>query len=475
MRHAAVVAALAFAAGAYAAEPPIRTLLITGHNNHNWQFTSRMHADTLEATGRFDVTITDEPEKTLADGAVLRKYQLFVLDYNDSQAAKRWGTAAEQNFVAAVTAGTGVVSIHAADNAFKGWAEYEKMLGLMWRDGTGHGQFHPFDVEIVNKDHPITKGLSDFKMHPDELYHKLVNSQNAKYTLLARAMSAKDTGGTGEYEPMAFTLEFGKGHVFATPLGHVWNGSDDQKHSITDPQFKILLCRGAEWAATGKVTLPATWYDSSPMNVLSDEEEHDGWKLLFDGKTTKGWKGFKKDSFPAKGWSIKDGILTAAHGGGGGDICTAEQYGNFEFKCDWRVEEGGNSGIIYRASEDHSYPWETGPEFQLLDDAHHQDGKKAQTRAGTMYDVIPCAFDVSRPAGEWNHAHIIVKGTHVEHWLNGFKVVDIDTASQEYKDAVAKSKWKDSKDYGSKMKGVISLQDHGDEVEFRNIKVKKMD
>jgi hypothetical protein len=345
----------------------------------------------------------------------------------------------------------------------------------MWRDGTGHGQFHPFDVEFVNKDHPITKGLSDFKMHPDELYHKLVNSQNAKYTLLARAMSDTDTGVTGEYEPMAFTLEFGKGHVFATPLGHVWNGSDDQKLSITDPQFKILLCRGAEWAATGKVALPATWYDASPMNVLSDEEEHDGWKLLFDGKTTKGWKGFKKDSFPAKGWTIKDGILTAAHGGGGGDICTTDQYTNFEFKCDWRVEEGGNSGIMYHSTEDHTYPWETGPEFQLLDDAHHQDGKKAQTRAGTLYDVIPCAYDVSRPAGEWNHAHIIVKGTHVEHWLNGFKVVDIDTTSQEYKDAVAKSKWKDSKDYGSRAKGVIALQDHGDEVEFRNIKVKKLD
>lgn len=458
---------------AASAEPPIRTLLITGHNNHNWQYTSRLHRDTLEATGRFIVDITDEPETTLADAAAVGKYQLFVLDYNDSQAAKRWGSAAEQNFVEAVNHGAGVAAIHAADNAFKGWAEYEKMLGLMWRDGTGHGRFHSFDVETVDKDHPIMRGLPEMTAHPDELYHKLVNSQNAKYHLLARAMSAKETGGTGEFEPMAFTLQFGKGNIFATPLGHVWTNAEDTKVSISDPQFKILLCRGAEWAATGEVTLGTTWYDATPLNALNEQEKKDGWTLLFDGKTSKGWKGFKKDKFPENGWAIKDGILSVNKTGG--DICTTEEYGDFEFKIDWRASKGANSGIIYRATEDHNYPWETGFECQILDDANHQDGKKKQTRAGTLYDIMPCAYDVSRPAGEWNHVHIIVKGTHIEHWLNGFKVVDIDTASDEYKKAHAASKWPGMKDYGTKARGVIDLQEHGDFVEFCNIKVKKLD
>lgn len=464
---------VAAATGMAAAEPPIRALLITGHNNHNWQYTSRVHEDTLEATGRFEVDVTDEPEKTLADAAALRKYQVFVLDYNDSHAPKRWGSVSEQNFLDAVNAGTGVVVIHAANNAFKGWTEYEKMVGLLWREGTGHGKFHRFDVEFVDKDHPITKGLADFKDHPDELYHKLVNTQNAKYSLLARALSSTESGGTGQQEPMAFTLEYGKGRVFATPLGHVWNGSDDQKVAVTDPQFRTLLCRGTEWAATGQVTLPATWYDASPLNTLSDEEERDGWKLLFDGKTTNGWKGWRKDKFPEKGWSVKDGILSVNKTGG--DICTVEQFQDFEFKCDFRCAPSANSGIIYRATEDHNYAWETGYEFQILDDARHADGKKPKTRAGTLYDIIPCAHDVSRPAGEWNHAHIIVKGTRIQHYLNGFKVVDIDTASDEYKEAHAKSKWPGMKDFGTRVKGAIALQEHGDFVEFCNIKVKKLD
>lgn len=475
MRHARltalVVAVGACASGALAAEP-IRTLLITGHNNHNWQYTSRVHKDTLESSGRFTVDITDEPWKTLGEPGALKKYQLLVIDYNDMGADKRWGTEAEQQFVEAVSSGTGVVAIHSANNAFKGWTDYEKMLGLMWRDGTGHGKFHDFDVVFVDTDHPITKGLPNMTAHPDELYHKLVNSQKAEYHLLGKAKSATENGGTGQDEPMAFTLGFGKGRVFATPLGHVWVNDDNSKRSVIDPQFKALLCRGAEWAATGAVTLAPTWYDASTPNTISDAEKKDGWKLLFDGKTTAGWKGFKKDKFPEQGWTVKDGILSVNKTGG--DICTTEQYGDFEFKIDWRASKGANSGIIYRSTEDHGAPWETGYECQILDNANHNDGKKPQTRAGTLYDIMPCAFDVARPAGEWNHVHIIVKGTHIQHWLNGFKVVDVDTTSDEYKQAHAKSKWPGMKDYGTRTKGVIDLQEHGDFVEFRNIKVKEL-
>lgn len=477
MCHFASIVSLAaglVASSSALADGPIKALLITGHNNHNWQYTSRLHEETLEATGKFDVDVTDDPAAALADAGSLKKYQVFVLDYNDSHAAKRWGDAAEKNFASAVEAGTGVVAIHSANNAFKGWTQYEKMLGLMWRDGTGHGKFHTFDVIFTDTKHPITAGLSNLTGHPDELYHALVNSQNATFHLLGQAMSSKESGGTGKNEPMAFTLEFGKGRVFATPLGHVWKDDQGTKVSIVSPGFKTLLCRGAEWAALGTVSLPATWTDTRPHNTLSAQESKEGWKLLFDGKTTSAWHGYKKDAFPTEGWIVQDGALVHAGGKGGGDIITNDSYQDFEFACDWKVAKGGNSGIMYHCTEDRNYPWETGPECQILDDANHQDGKKPKTRAGTLYDVLACNADVSRPAGEWNTARVVVKGTRIEHWLNGFKVVDIDTASDDYKKAIAESKWANAADYNKRPKGGIALQDHGDEVQFRNIKVRSL-
>ncbi len=476
LRPIMLAAAVLTLGGHSRAEPPIHALLLTGQNNHNWQYISRLHQDTLQDTGRFQVEVADDAPAALADAAGLKKYQLIVLDYN----GPRWGEKAEANFLDAVKNGTGVVVIHASNNAFVGWTEYEKLCGLMWvKDVTGHGQSHSFDIKMADHDHPITKGLPDFKGHPDELYHKLVNTQHADMKVLATAFDAKDIGGTGQDEPVAVVLTYGKGRIFHTPLGHTWLNSDKfdndgTKTSGTDPQFKTLLARGAEWAATGAVTLPVEWSDARAHNVLSDAEKVAGWKLLFDGSSSAGWHGFKTKAFPEK-WAIAGGVMHRPAGEGEGpDIVTDGEYRDFEFAVDWKAAKGSNSGIIYRCTEDHDYSWQTGPEMQILDDAVHADGRKAKTRAGTLYDVVPCAFDVARPAGEWNHARIVVKGTHVEHWLNGFKVVDIDTASPEYKKAVAESKWAKSADYNSKPAGHIALQDHGDEVWFRDIKVRDL-
>jgi type 1 glutamine amidotransferase len=452
--------------------PPIRGLLITGHNNHNWHYTSHVHKDTLEATGRFVIDITDSPEQALADREALRRYEVFILDYNDFNSPKRWGEPAETNFVNSVREGTGVVAIHSANNAFTGWTQYEQMLALMWREGTGHGKFHDFDVRITDGNHPIARGLSDFTNHPDELYHKLVNSQNVRFHTLAVAHSSVESGGTGNDEPMAITLHFGKGRVFATPLGHVWTNQPHTKPSVCDPQFKILLCRGAEWAATGEVTLGTEWKDVRQQNQLSEEEKSHGWQLLFDGKSTDNFRGFKRDALPQQGWIVKDGMLCHIAGGGGGDIITADQYDNFEFTCEWKIARGGNSGIMYRCTEDQDYPWRTGPEMQILDDAGHADGKNETTRAGTLYGLLPCAFDVARPAGEWNHVRIVARGSRIEHWLNGFKVVEYDLASEEHENRVAQSKFASMPEFGTRAKGHIALQDHGDEVCFRNIKIR---
>jgi hypothetical protein len=369
-----------------------------------------------------------------------------------------------------------VVSIHSANNAFKGWTAYEKMEGLLWREGTGHGKFHEFTVDIIDTSHPITKS-EDGKWKSfttsDELYHKLMNTQNAQYHLLGQALSSKESGGTGAVEPMIFTLTYVKGRIFATPLGHVWEGSDSNKVSIANPSFKTLICRGAEWAATGAVTLPLEWKDVRVHNTQSEADAKAGWKMLFDGKTAQ-FHIFGQKEFPSKGWVIEGGELRLAKGGGVGDLATNEEYGDFEFETEWKVSTGGNSGIMYHCTEDHKFPWETGPEMQILDDSVHNDGKKPKTRAGTLYDLFPCAFDVCRPAGEWNRAKIVIKGTRYQHFLNGFKVVDVDTTSDEFKAAYAASKWPGMKDFNTKSKGRICLQDHGDEVAFRNIRVREL-
>ncbi len=210
-------------------------------------------------------------------------------------------------------------------------------------------------------------------------------------------------------------------------------------------------------------------------NSLTRGEQSVGWILLFDGETTENFRGFRQDSFPAQGWSIDDGSLHRAAGPSGGDIITREQYGDFEFACEWRVAPGGNSGIIYRATEDHAYPWETGPEYQILDDDAHRDGSKPTTRAGSLYDLFPCDADVVRPAGEWNETLIIVRGPRIQHYLNGALVVDVRLDSPEYNAAHAKSKWTGMPDFATRDRGHIALQDHGDEVWFRTIRVRPLD
>lgn len=199
------------------------------------------------------------------------------------------------------------------------------------------------------------------------------------------------------------------------------------------------------------------------------------WVVLFDGTSLNAFRGYKQEAMPAKGWEIADGCLHRPAGEGGGDIVTREQYKDFEFRCMWKIAKGGNSGIIYRATEDHTFPWETGFEMQILDDVAHRDGSKPRTRAGSLYDLFPCDEDVVKPAGEWNEARIVARGTHIEHWLNGVKVVDVNTQSREFKDAWKASKWPGMPDFGTRLRGHIALQDHGDEVWFKDIRVRSIE
>jgi hypothetical protein len=209
----------------------------------------------------------------------------------------------------------------------------------------------------------------------------------------------------------------------------------------------------------------------SPQNMLTPEERAAGWQLLFDGKTTAGWRGYRMNSMPA-GWQVVDGALTRVDSAG--DIVTSNQYRNFELALEWQVAKGGNSGIFYRVSEDSEYPWRSGPEMQVLDDAVHPDGRSPLTSAGALYGLYPAPRGVVRPAGEWNAVRIVVNGHHVEHWLNGVKVVEAELGSTDWNTSVKQSKFAKMPRYGRNDSGHISLQDHGDRVAYRNIKIRTL-
>lgn len=225
---------------------------------------------------------------------------------------------------------------------------------------------------------------------------------------------------------------------------------------------------GCLFAAQGRLDAQSSGA-STPMNSLTSQEKSQGWRLLFDGHLLDAWRGYHMDSMPS-GWQVVDGTLTRT--GAGADIITRDQFANFELVVDWKVSEGGNSGIMYRVTEAEEYSYETGPEFQVLDDARHPDGGSRLTSAGSVYGLYPAPEGVAKPAGEWNHARIVVNGNHVEHWLNGVRMAAYELGSDDWKARVAASKFKQWPAYGTASRGHIALQDHGDLVSYRNIKIR---
>ena len=230
--------------------------------------------------------------------------------------------------------------------------------------------------------------------------------------------------------------------------------------------------------ALAQQTKPA---DAS-SNTLTTKEMKEGWKLLFDGKTMNGWRGAYMDSLPKKGWEVRDGMLIVRESGGGeasfgGDIVTIEEFSSFEFKVDFKLTEGANSGIKYFVTEQQpKTPGSAiGLEYQILDDAKHPDAKlgiNGNRTLASLYDVMPAHSKKVNPIGEWNHARIVVKGKHVEHWLNGVKVLEFERGGKEFLAHKAESKFKDRAGFGEAEKGHILLQDHGNKVLYRNIRIR---
>ena len=208
---------------------------------------------------------------------------------------------------------------------------------------------------------------------------------------------------------------------------------------------------------------------SSP-NTLSAKERADGWRLLFDGKTAAGWRGYRQQTLPG-GWQAIDGALTRV--GQAGDIVTVDEFGDFELTLQWSVPRNGNSGVIYRVTEDTDVIWHHAPEYQVIDNAYEPGLKPAQ-HAGANYDLHPPSRDVTKPIGSWNDTRILARGAHVEHWLNGVKVVEYELWTPGWEQLVRDSKFKDYAKYGRARRGHIGLQDHNDRIRFRNIKIREL-
>ncbi len=206
----------------------------------------------------------------------------------------------------------------------------------------------------------------------------------------------------------------------------------------------------------------------SPLNTLTDAEEQSGWSLLFDGQSTAGWHNYRKEGVN-DGWKIIDGALVMSSKGSG-DIVTDTEYGSFELSIDFKISKAGNSGLIYHVKDTGKTPWQTGPEVQIQDNADGHDPQKC----GWLYQLYPSDVDATKPAGQWNTLRIVITPAKCEHYMNGVKYCQYVKGGDDWKEKVAASKFSAFAGFGEATSGRICLQDHNDEVAYRNIKIRPL-
>ncbi|MHC5028969.1 MAG: 3-keto-disaccharide hydrolase, partial [Planctomycetota bacterium] len=224
------------------------------------------------------------------------------------------------------------------------------------------------------------------------------------------------------------------------------------------------------------LALAPTVHADGDRIVLTPAEKAAGWVMLFDGVSTDALRGYQQAAFPAKSWKVENGLLAVS--GGGGDIITKQQFENFELILEWKASKGANSGIMYRVTEEPGPSYASGPEFQILDDAGYGQGidRLAGNSAGACYDLYPpTQGKVLHPAGEFNHARIIMRDGVVKHYLNGVKIVEADLNGEEWKSRVQASKFRQWPQFGTRAVGHIAIQDHGNPLWFRNIRIRDLD
>jgi hypothetical protein len=210
--------------------------------------------------------------------------------------------------------------------------------------------------------------------------------------------------------------------------------------------------------------------DTSMTGGLTADQRAAGWRLLFDGSDASAWRGYKSQAFPT-GWQVANGTVSKT--GSVEDLITRDQFGDFELAFDWKLSPGGNAGVFYRGTEEYDHIYWSAPEYQLLDDALHPDGKNRLTSAGAAYALYPPPAGVVKPAGEWNSALIVVQGARVQHWMNGQKLLEYELWSPDWEAKVKASKFVDWPNYGRAKKGYIGIQgDHDGELNLRNVRIR---
>lgn len=242
----------------------------------------------------------------------------------------------------------------------------------------------------------------------------------------------------------------------------------------------FIACQNKGTDATAPAEDSLTSADNmevSTENNLTEAQKAEGWVPLFDGKTMDGWRTYKNK--PNTTWEVVDGTLhrqphVEGQNNEGVDLVTVDQYENFELMFDWKISPQGNSGVMFRVVEDYDQPYASGPEYQVIDNEGYPGDLKDSQLAGTNYDMHAATDSVESRVGEWNQARLVVNGNHVEHWLNGTKVVEYELNSPDWTKRRDQSKWKDFPGYAKAQKGHIDLQDHGNEVWYRNIYIKPM-
>ena len=239
-----------------------------------------------------------------------------------------------------------------------------------------------------------------------------------------------------------------------------------------------------KFAGKGADSLNADTMVVDSNNMLTAAEQAEGWILMFDGKTTSGWRGYSKPAFPDSGWAVEDGTIRCLAsgqgeaGGAGGDIIYDRKFKDFRLKLEWKISPGGNSGIFYLGQEIPNEPvWKSAPEMQVLDNIGHPDallGKDGNRQAGSLYDLIPAVPQNVKPVGEWNEVEILVYQGTVVHKQNGVNVLEYHLGTPDWIKMIKESKFKDFPEFGKYLDGFIALQDHGNDVWYRNIMIKPM-
>jgi hypothetical protein len=476
------------------------TLLIDGQNNHDWKATTPLIKQTLEATGLFSVDVATTPPKGQDMSSFapdFSKYIVVVSNYNGDE----WSPSTQAAFDKYVATGGGFVSVHAADNSFPGWDAYNRMIGVggwggrnekdgpyvRWKEdikgftrdrskggGGAHGKRNPFLIVVRDAGHPITQGLpSSFLQTADELYGKLRGPAENMH-VLATAYSEPATGGTGEHEPILMTIHYGDGRVFHTTLGH----------DITAMQgvaFQVTLQRGAQWAATGAVTMepvtnqtlsndaPSTRDPATPLAATAKTADMDsapdldaeGWIELFNGKDLEGWS--QKNGTAT--YRVEDGqvIGKTAQGSPNSFMCTNATYSDFELAFEVMDDPGLNSGVQFRSVSDPEVQngRVRGPQVEI-ENSPGESGYIYGEATGRGWISKTQPIKDAYVNGKWNQFLVRASGDRIQTWINGRKIEDL-------------------RDSESFQEGFIGLQVHGIgkdtntyEVRWRNIKLREL-